>query len=281
MQPPGPSRKGCEDTCSHRSADPRSARAVRRGPTSPLPWKRNSRCSIRGRSTSSTGSKRCRRRPTERRRATSRRRADRLRGRDQDRPGRDVRQTCPPRSPSAASSSVGLVEPLGLSSARRAPTRGRTGRTSGSSTRRTTAATTRSSATSSGRTHVRLPCRTSGSAVPTRDPVTRALRNWLPELPLVSASSPFAEGVNTGLHSARTQIFTRFFPRCGVPDAFDSWAEYERYVRSSTTPARSASTRSCGGASGRMSPSRPSRSGSATASPISAEARSRRRSAWR
>jgi carboxylate-amine ligase len=39
------------------------------------------------------------------------------------------------------------------------------------------------------------------------------------------------EGVNTGLHSARTQIFTRFFPRCGVPDAFGSWDEYERFVR--------------------------------------------------
>ncbi len=61
--------------------------------------------------------------------------------------------------------------------------------------------------------------------------VTSALRNWLPELLALSASSPFAEGVNTGLHSARTQIFTRFFPRCGVPDSFDSWSEYERYVR--------------------------------------------------
>jgi len=60
--------------------------------------------------------------------------------------------------------------------------------------------------------------------------VTTALRNWLPELLALSASSPFAEGVNTGLHSARTQIFTRFFPRCGVPDAFDSWADYENYV---------------------------------------------------
>jgi carboxylate-amine ligase len=61
--------------------------------------------------------------------------------------------------------------------------------------------------------------------------VTTALRNWLPELLAVSASSPFAEGVDTGLHSARTQIFTRFFPRCGVPDVFDAWADYERYVR--------------------------------------------------
>jgi carboxylate-amine ligase len=61
--------------------------------------------------------------------------------------------------------------------------------------------------------------------------VTSALRNWLPELLALSASSPLAEGVDTGLHSARTQIFTRFFPRCGVPDAFDNWADYERYVR--------------------------------------------------
>jgi len=50
------------------------------------------------------------------------------------------------------------------------------------------------------------------------------MRNFLPELLALSASSPFAEGVNTGLHSARTQIFTRFFPRCGVPHAFSSSA---------------------------------------------------------
>ena len=61
--------------------------------------------------------------------------------------------------------------------------------------------------------------------------VVAALRNYLPELLALSASSPFVEGVNTGLHSARTQIFTRFFPRCGVPDAFSSWNEYESFVR--------------------------------------------------
>ena len=61
--------------------------------------------------------------------------------------------------------------------------------------------------------------------------VMAGLRNFLPELLALSASSPFVEGVNTGLHSARTQIFTRFFPRCGVPDAFTSWDEYERFVR--------------------------------------------------
>jgi carboxylate-amine ligase len=61
--------------------------------------------------------------------------------------------------------------------------------------------------------------------------VASALRNWLPELLAVSASSPFHEEVDTGLHSARTQVFTRFFPRCGVPDALHSWDEHAAYVR--------------------------------------------------
>jgi carboxylate-amine ligase len=61
--------------------------------------------------------------------------------------------------------------------------------------------------------------------------VNSALRNFLPELLAVSASSPFVEGVFTYLHSARTQIFTRMFPRCGIPDWFDGWDDWEQYVR--------------------------------------------------
>jgi glutamate---cysteine ligase / carboxylate-amine ligase len=61
--------------------------------------------------------------------------------------------------------------------------------------------------------------------------VMGGMRNFLPELLALSCSSPFVEAVNTGLHSARTQLFTRFFPRCGVPDSFASWAEYESFVR--------------------------------------------------
>jgi len=61
--------------------------------------------------------------------------------------------------------------------------------------------------------------------------VCNGLRNFLPELLALSASSPFVEGVNSGLHSARTQIFTRMFPRCGVPDSYDGWDGFERYVR--------------------------------------------------
>jgi glutamate---cysteine ligase / carboxylate-amine ligase len=61
--------------------------------------------------------------------------------------------------------------------------------------------------------------------------VTDGLRAFLPHLLAFSGSSPFVEGVFTYLHSARTQIFTRMFPRCGIPDAFGTWGEYERYVR--------------------------------------------------
>ena len=61
--------------------------------------------------------------------------------------------------------------------------------------------------------------------------VCNGLRNFLPELLALSASSPFVEGVDTGLHSARTQIFTRMFPRCGVPDVYEGWDGFERYVR--------------------------------------------------
>ena len=75
--------------------------------------------------------------------------------------------------------------------------------------------------------HVHVGIRSADRAIA----VTNGLRNVLPELLALSASSPFVENVFTYLHSARTQIFTRFFPRCGVPDAFFSWREYEEYVR--------------------------------------------------
>jgi carboxylate-amine ligase len=61
--------------------------------------------------------------------------------------------------------------------------------------------------------------------------VASVLRNYLPELLALSASSPFVEGVFTYLHSARTQIFTRMFPRCGIPDSLAGWEEWETYLR--------------------------------------------------
>ena len=56
------------------------------------------------------------------------------------------------------------------------------------------------------------------------------LRPVLPVLLAISANSPFLDGRDSGLHSARTQIFTKSFPRCGVPDAFGSWAAFAEYI---------------------------------------------------
>jgi carboxylate-amine ligase len=56
------------------------------------------------------------------------------------------------------------------------------------------------------------------------------LRPVLPLLLAVSANSPYLDGRDSGLHSARTQSFTRNFPRCGVPDAFGGWAAYRDYI---------------------------------------------------
>ena len=56
------------------------------------------------------------------------------------------------------------------------------------------------------------------------------LRPLLPPLLAVSANSPFLDARDSGLHSARTQSFTRNFPRCGVPESFGSWAAYRSYL---------------------------------------------------
>jgi glutamate---cysteine ligase / carboxylate-amine ligase len=56
------------------------------------------------------------------------------------------------------------------------------------------------------------------------------LRPVLPEVLALSANSPFLDGRPAGLHSVRSQIFTKSFPRCGIPDPFGSWAAYEDYV---------------------------------------------------
>lgn len=60
--------------------------------------------------------------------------------------------------------------------------------------------------------------------------VCDSLRNHLPTLLALSASSPFLDGRDTGLASVRSQIFTRSFPRCGVHDPFVDWDTYARFV---------------------------------------------------
>ncbi|HST55263.1 MAG TPA: YbdK family carboxylate-amine ligase [Solirubrobacteraceae bacterium] len=56
------------------------------------------------------------------------------------------------------------------------------------------------------------------------------LRPVLPLLLAISANSPYLDGRDSGLHSARTQSFTKSFPRCGVPDAFGGWDAYREYI---------------------------------------------------
>ncbi len=56
------------------------------------------------------------------------------------------------------------------------------------------------------------------------------LRPVLPLLLAISTNSPYLDGRDTGLQSARTQSFTKSFPRCGIPDAFGGWAAYREYI---------------------------------------------------
>jgi carboxylate-amine ligase len=56
------------------------------------------------------------------------------------------------------------------------------------------------------------------------------LRGLLPLLLAVSANSPFLDGHDTGLHSVRTEIFTRTFPRCGVHEPFRTFDDYADFL---------------------------------------------------
>ncbi len=56
------------------------------------------------------------------------------------------------------------------------------------------------------------------------------LRPVLPILLAISANSPFLDGRDSGLASARAQTFTKSFPRCGVPDPFGGWDAFADYI---------------------------------------------------
>ena len=55
--------------------------------------------------------------------------------------------------------------------------------------------------------------------------VNNALRMYLPLLLALTTSSPFYEGVDTGLHSYRTKIFESL-PLAGLPDYLDDWNHF-------------------------------------------------------
>ncbi len=56
------------------------------------------------------------------------------------------------------------------------------------------------------------------------------MRELLPLLLATSANSPFLDRRDTGLHTVRTEIFTRTFPRCGVPSPFRDWDSYADFI---------------------------------------------------
>ncbi len=62
-------------------------------------------------------------------------------------------------------------------------------------------------------------------------PLMNQLRTWIPHLIALSSNSPFWAGRYTGLKSYRTIVWKRF-PRSGVPELFDSTADFDRYVTS-------------------------------------------------
>lgn len=75
--------------------------------------------------------------------------------------------------------------------------------------------------------HVHVGVRGADRAVAVSD----RMRELLPSLLALSANSPFLDHRDTGLHSVRTEIFTRTFPRCGVHEPFGDWGTYSDFVR--------------------------------------------------
>lgn len=59
--------------------------------------------------------------------------------------------------------------------------------------------------------------------------IMNAARYFLPHVLALSTSSPFWMGQNTGLKSYRTEVFKKF-PRTDIPDHFDSYSNFQRYV---------------------------------------------------
>ena len=59
--------------------------------------------------------------------------------------------------------------------------------------------------------------------------VMNMARYFLPHLFALSTNSPLWNGRNTGFKSYRVKVFERF-PRTGIPDAFESLAEYNDYL---------------------------------------------------
>jgi len=60
--------------------------------------------------------------------------------------------------------------------------------------------------------------------------IMNAARYFLPHVLALTTSSPFWLGINTGLRSYRTEVFKKF-PRTDIPDHFDSYVSFQRYIK--------------------------------------------------
>ncbi len=56
------------------------------------------------------------------------------------------------------------------------------------------------------------------------------LREYVPHFLALSVNSPFWQGENTDMHSARALIFSRSIHRAGLPEPLGSWEHYAKYV---------------------------------------------------
>src|ERR1700744_5210541 len=59
--------------------------------------------------------------------------------------------------------------------------------------------------------------------------IMNSLRYFLPHILALSTNSPFWMGMETGYKSYRAKVFEHF-PRTNLPDAFNSYSEFESYV---------------------------------------------------
>ncbi len=64
---------------------------------------------------------------------------------------------------------------------------------------------------------------------PLRADLMRQMSYFLPHLLALSTSSPFWQGLDTGMASYRVSVFDNL-PRTGLPPQFNNWQEYERSV---------------------------------------------------
>jgi carboxylate-amine ligase len=72
--------------------------------------------------------------------------------------------------------------------------------------------------------------------------IANALTAYIPHFLALSASSPFWEGHDTGLASARSKVFEGL-PTAGLPASVGSWADFEEYMSTLITAGAIATVR--------------------------------------